>query len=96
MNFIGRLSDRALLLDLNVLYGAAATVRVVFAGSRAHFSGMNRAIAANQLRPVIDRLFSFDEAIDAFRYYEAGQAFGKVVISHKRASESTNGRGDRA
>jgi NADPH:quinone reductase-like Zn-dependent oxidoreductase len=42
---------------------------------------MNRAIAVNRLKPVIDRVFSFDDARVAHRYYEDGQHFGKVVIS---------------
>ncbi|MFF3456758.1 zinc-binding dehydrogenase [Streptomyces sp. NPDC002730] len=31
-------------------------------------------------RPVIDRVFAFDEVRDAYRYYAEGTAFGKVVI----------------
>jgi NADPH:quinone reductase-like Zn-dependent oxidoreductase len=42
---------------------------------------MNRAIEANRIRPVIDRVFPFDEAIEAYRHYEATQPFGKVVIT---------------
>jgi NADPH:quinone reductase-like Zn-dependent oxidoreductase len=42
---------------------------------------MNRAIAVNRLRPTIDRVFPFDEALEAFRYYETGNAFGKIVIT---------------
>jgi NADPH:quinone reductase-like Zn-dependent oxidoreductase len=41
---------------------------------------MNRAIALHQLRPVIDRVFSFDEAREALRYMEAGAHFGKIVV----------------
>ena len=33
-----------------------------------------------RVRAVIDRVFDFREAADAFRYYEAGNTFGKVVI----------------
>jgi NADPH:quinone reductase-like Zn-dependent oxidoreductase len=69
---------------MNILYGAAATVRVVFAGNRAHFMAMNRAIAANRLKPIIDRVFQFQDALSAFRYYETGKAFGKIVISHSQ------------
>jgi NADPH:quinone reductase-like Zn-dependent oxidoreductase len=83
VNFIGRLSAEATSLDLNVLYSAAATVRVVFAGNRAHFKDMNRAITVNRLRPVIDRVFPFDDVLSAFRYYETGRAFGKIVISQQ-------------
>jgi NADPH:quinone reductase-like Zn-dependent oxidoreductase len=86
VNFIGRLSAESTTIDMNILYGAAATVRVVFAGHRAHFAAMNRAIAVNRLRPIIDRVFPFDDVLSAFRYHESGQMFGKVVISQPQAS----------
>jgi NADPH:quinone reductase-like Zn-dependent oxidoreductase len=41
---------------------------------------MNRAIAANRLKPIIDRVFTFEEAPAAFRYYEDARPLGKVVI----------------
>lgn len=81
--FVGRLDESNSAIDMNVLYGAVATVRVIFAGSRAHFIAMNRAISANELRPVIDRIFGFDDAPAAFRYYEEKRPFGKVVIRHR-------------
>ena len=43
---------------------------------------MNRAIALHKLRPVIDRVFPFEEAPDAYRHFESRAHFGKVVISH--------------
>ena len=52
----------------------------VYVGSVAMFEEMNRAIALHQLRPVIDRVFNFDEAADALRYLEAAGHFGKVVL----------------
>jgi NADPH:quinone reductase-like Zn-dependent oxidoreductase len=85
VNFVGRLSGGASTIDINLLYNAVATVRVIFAGSRAQFIAMNRAIAVNGLRPVIDRVFPFDDVIGAFRYYETGQGFGKVVVTHDSA-----------
>jgi NADPH:quinone reductase-like Zn-dependent oxidoreductase len=51
-------------------------------GNRDHFEAMNRAIAANTLRPVIDRVFGFDEAVAAFDYFAAARHVGKVVIRH--------------
>src|SRR2546423_374549 len=54
----------------------------VFVGSREMFEEMNRAIEANQLRPVIDRTFSFAEAREALRYTESGSHFGKIVITY--------------
>jgi NADPH:quinone reductase-like Zn-dependent oxidoreductase len=83
VNFIGRLSDRVATINVDILFRSVATIRVVFAGSRSHFIAMSRSIEVNRLRPVIDRVFPFEEALEAFRYYETGNAFGKVVIRHR-------------
>src|SRR5262249_23768568 len=73
INFIGRLSDNVSKIDINLLYNSVATLRVIFAGNRAQFIAMNRAIAINRLKPIIDRVFPFDRVIEAFRYYESAQ-----------------------
>jgi NADPH:quinone reductase-like Zn-dependent oxidoreductase len=56
-----------------------ASLHGIFVGSRAMFERMNAAIEANDIRPVIDKVFEFGQAADAFRYQQGG-AFGKVVI----------------
>ncbi len=81
VNLIGRL-DRQSTIDVGVLYNSISTLRVVAAGSRAQFIAMNRAIAASRMKPVIHRVFPFEEVPAAFRYYETNRPFGKVVISH--------------
>ncbi|GHI09168.1 hypothetical protein AQI88_13005 [Streptomyces cellostaticus] len=68
-------------IDARLLFGAAATVRAVAVGSRAQFTAMNDAITAHRLRPVVDRVFPFEEAAQAYRYYESASPLGKVVIS---------------
>ncbi|MEU7898182.1 NAD(P)-dependent alcohol dehydrogenase [Nonomuraea sp. NPDC049152] len=77
---VGFVSDTAPPIDPRVLFASGATVRAVAVGSRAQFLAMNRAIEDHQLRPVIDRVFAFDDASDAYRYYASGKALGKVVI----------------
>lgn len=52
----------------------------IFVGSRAVFEHMNRAIALNGIRPVIDRVFEFKEAREALRHMESGAHFGKICI----------------
>ncbi len=52
----------------------------IYVGSRAMFEDMNKAIAANGLRPVIDRTFPFAEAPAAFRHMEEAGHLGKIVI----------------
>jgi NADPH:quinone reductase-like Zn-dependent oxidoreductase len=55
-------------------------VQGIFVGSREMFEAMNRAIALHKLEPVVDRVFPFAEAVEAFRYMESGAHFGKVAI----------------
>ncbi|HEY9645791.1 MAG TPA: NAD(P)-dependent alcohol dehydrogenase [Chroococcidiopsis sp.] len=51
-----------------------------YVGSRAMFEQMNQAIARHAIRPVIDSVFPFEQAVSALRYMETGAHFGKVVI----------------
>jgi len=44
------------------------------------FEAMNSAISANQIKPVIDKVFSFDEAQAAYKHMASGAHFGKIVI----------------
>jgi NADPH:quinone reductase-like Zn-dependent oxidoreductase len=41
---------------------------------------MNAAIAAAQLHPIIDHVYSFDEAPQAIAAIKAASHFGKIVI----------------
>ncbi|MGV9412871.1 zinc-dependent alcohol dehydrogenase family protein [Nocardia sp. NPDC003693] len=63
------------------LGGKFLSVRRIAVGSRADHEAMNAAVAAHRLRPVVDRVFPFDEAIDAYRYFAGQDPFGKVVIT---------------
>ena len=58
----------------------AAMVRGVFVGGREHFDALMKAVAVNKLEPVIDRVFDFDAAPEAYKYLKSAQHFGKVVI----------------
>lgn len=50
-------------------------------GPRELFEEMVRAIEVNNIMPhVDDRVFTFDQAREAYEYLEAGKFFGKVVI----------------
>jgi NADPH:quinone reductase-like Zn-dependent oxidoreductase len=56
------------------------TLRGIFVGSREMFEAMNRAIARHRLRPVIDAVFPFARAADAYRHLQGASHVGKVVI----------------
>jgi NADPH:quinone reductase-like Zn-dependent oxidoreductase len=57
-----------------------ARVQGIFVGSRAMFEVMCKAIDMNQMRPVVDRVFPFAEAREAFKYMESAKHFGKICI----------------
>jgi NADPH:quinone reductase-like Zn-dependent oxidoreductase len=52
----------------------------IFVGDHAMFVEMNTAIEANGIRPVVDRVFAFDDALAAYRHQASGNFVGKVVI----------------
>ncbi|MGG7605066.1 zinc-dependent alcohol dehydrogenase family protein [Massilia sp. BKSP1R2A-1] len=52
----------------------------IFVGSRTMLDDVMRFADVTGLKPVIDRVFPFGEAKEAYRYMESGSHFGKVVI----------------
>lgn len=82
--WVGSLGRSAAPVDADALWALwreAGSLRSVAVGSRAQFEAMLRAIELGRLRPIIDRVFPFDDAPAAFRYYAARAGFGKVVIT---------------
>lgn len=52
----------------------------VLVGSRSQQQDMIRAINANGMRPIIDRHFPLSEIVEAFKYQETNQHFGKICL----------------
>jgi NADPH:quinone reductase-like Zn-dependent oxidoreductase len=84
------------IAQIGVLSGAAASeialtlilhkqlrVQGISVGSRAMFEEMSAAIAKAKLRPVINRVFEFEEAREAFLHMQSAGHFGKIVIRAK-------------
>jgi len=69
--------------DINpaILMMKAGTMVGIGVGSRAMFEEMNRGIEVNNIKPVVDKVFPFNKAADAFRCQAAGDFIGKVVIT---------------
>ena len=63
-----------------LLAGAKRMVGI-FVGSRAMLEQVMRFAATSDIKPVVDRVFNFDQAREAYRTMESGSHFGKVVIS---------------
>ena len=58
-----------------------ASLHGIIVGNRAMFEEMNQAIEVNKIKPVIDKVFPFEEAAEAYRYQASGGLLGKVVIT---------------
>ena len=53
----------------------------VTVGSVDDLQAMCDAIDINEMRPVIDKMFPFDQVAEAFRHMASGAHFGKVAIA---------------
>lgn len=77
---IGFLGGREVPLHLRKLIGPNVRLQGVVVGSRAGFEAMNRALAAHDIHPVLDRCFPLREARQAFAHMQAAAHVGKIVI----------------
>jgi NADPH:quinone reductase-like Zn-dependent oxidoreductase len=80
ISLIGGLSGQATELNPGLILARRANVQGISVGSTQTFEAMNRSIAANRIKPVIDKVFGFDEVRAAYRHMAAGAHFGKIVI----------------
>ncbi|MGC4068482.1 MAG: NAD(P)-dependent alcohol dehydrogenase [Polyangiaceae bacterium] len=52
----------------------------IYVGSTQTLRNLVSALEISRIRPIVDRVFSFDEARAAYDYLASGRHFGKVVI----------------
>src|SRR5262245_6322316 len=80
ISMIGGLSGPATELNPGLIFARRANVQGISVGSMQMFEAMSRAIAASGIKPVLDKVFPFDEAQAAYRHMASGAHFGKIVI----------------
>lgn len=80
VHMIGVLSGKGGEFPTTLVLHKQVRMQGIFVGSREMLVAMLRAMELHQIQPVIDREFSFQEAIQAYRYLESANHFGKVVI----------------
>ena len=80
VSVIGVLSGGAGAVPLTSILMQNLRVQGIFVGHRQGFEALNRAFSQHQVRPIVDRVFAFDEARAAFEHLKSGAHFGKVVI----------------
>jgi NADPH:quinone reductase-like Zn-dependent oxidoreductase len=77
---VGVLGGVRASVDLFPLLVKMVRIQGINTGSRDTLEELASALALHRLRPVIDRVFAFDEAVEAYAALRAGGHFGKLVI----------------
>jgi NADPH:quinone reductase-like Zn-dependent oxidoreductase len=80
ISLVGNLSGALLQLNIIPVFMRQVRLQGVLVGHRESLEAMNRAVETHTMRPVIDRVFPFAEARQAFEYMKTGQHFGKICI----------------
>lgn len=62
------------------LIGGAKRLSGIFVGSRRMLEDLNRFLSVTEIRPVVDRVFPFAQAREAYTHLERAGHFGKLVI----------------
>ena len=80
--FIGVLAGRAQDESrISLMVMQQQRLQGVTVGSVEDLQAMADAIAANRMKPVMDKIFAFADAKPAFAYMASGAHFGKVAIA---------------
>jgi NADPH:quinone reductase-like Zn-dependent oxidoreductase len=82
VSLVGVLGGAVGSLDFMTMFMSQASFRPIAIGSRRDLEDVGRVVQQHGIRPVIDSVFSFDEAAAALRHFAHRQLFGKVVIRH--------------
>lgn len=77
---IGVLAGGAGAVNLIPVLMQNLRIQGVVVGSRADLEEMIQALELHRIKPVVDRVFEFDQTAEAFEFLSAGKHFGKVVI----------------
>ena len=76
---IGFLTGQTTALSLMPLIFRQTTIRGIAVAPRSSFDRMNAVLNENEITPVIEKVYPFEEARHAYEHLARG-AFGKVVI----------------
>lgn len=80
ISMIGVLSGVNMGVSLGLIVTRKVRLQGITVGHRDSFEAMTRAIGQHQVKPVIDRVFAFEELKEAMEYLRQGKHFGKICI----------------
>lgn len=79
ISLIGFLTGQKTNLDLMPVIFRQTNIQGIAVGHRAAFEEMNKAFEQHRIKPVIDTIYNFEDAVKAYEHLGRG-AFGKIVI----------------
>lgn len=79
VHLIGILSGNNQINPMPVMH-RVLNLRGIYVGSTRMFREMLKAMDGARLEPVIDRVFDFGAAVEAYKYQISGAHFGKIVV----------------
>ncbi len=82
LSMIGVLSGGTLSAPLGLVVTRQVRLQGITVGHRDGFEAMMRAIGQHALKPVVDRVFAFEELKEAMAYLKSGAHFGKICVRH--------------
>jgi NADPH:quinone reductase-like Zn-dependent oxidoreductase len=82
ISMIGVLSGSALSAPLGHVVTRQVRLQGITVGHRDGCEAMMRAIEQHRLRPVVDRVFEFEQLREALAYLKRGAHFGKICLRH--------------
>ena len=81
VSLVGDLGGAAGVLDTALLLERQTRLHGVSVGSRAMFQSLLHALNANRIRPVIQRVFGFDDTPEAYNSLRRARHVGKLVVA---------------
>ncbi len=78
---IGATAGPLVEIDVRTLFWRQASIRGSTMSTSREFREVLTHLASGRLRPVIDAELPFDRAEEAFRRFDHGDLFGKIVVT---------------
>jgi NADPH:quinone reductase-like Zn-dependent oxidoreductase len=82
VSLVGALTGAEGGIDFTTMFLAQARFQPIAVGNRRDLEDLCRVMKEHEIRPVIDSVFSFDDAKVGWSHYAGRKVTGKVVISH--------------
>ena len=80
ISMIGVMNGIMGTIDTGMVMTKAAKIQGVEVGSTEMYKRMLHAMEVHKIKPIVNKVYSFAETLDAFNYLKKGSHFGKICI----------------